>query len=156
MSSAPSSSSGGDVHSICVLCSRGTPTHPTPTPADRCSPPFCSDTHPTHIAPALGKEGECFIEDIHVCAHCCAYTTQRKFSIELHTRRSTSQHSLHKISLNRTVYLPPRHPPPQSLYIVPSLYCPQDRGCGHVPNALRANRAYATRLSQRHRTIIPP
>jgi hypothetical protein len=23
-----------------------------------------------------------------------------------------------------------------------SLYCPQDRGCGHVPNALRANRAY--------------
>jgi hypothetical protein len=22
-----------------------------------------------------------------------------------------------------------------------SLYCPQDRGCGHVPNALRANRA---------------
>ncbi len=29
-----------------------------------------------------------------------------------------------------------------------SLYCPQDRGCGHVPNALRANRAYATRLGQ--------
>ncbi len=28
------------------------------------------------------------------------------------------------------------------------LYCPQDRGCGHVPNALRANRAYATRLGQ--------
>jgi hypothetical protein len=26
-----------------------------------------------------------------------------------------------------------------------SLYCPQDRGCGNVPNALRANRAYATR-----------
>jgi hypothetical protein len=26
-----------------------------------------------------------------------------------------------------------------------SPYCPQDRGCGHVPNALRANRAYATR-----------
>jgi hypothetical protein len=25
------------------------------------------------------------------------------------------------------------------------LYCPQDKGCGHVPNALRANRAYATR-----------
>ncbi len=37
-----------------------------------------------------------------------------------------------------------------------SLYCPQDRGCGHVPNALRANRAYATRLGQRHHTIIPP
>ena len=37
-----------------------------------------------------------------------------------------------------------------------SLYCPQDRGCGHVPNSLRANRAYATRLSQRHHTIIPP
>jgi hypothetical protein len=34
-------------------------------------------------------------------------------------------------------------------------YCPQDRGCGHVPNALRANRAYATRLGQRHHTIIP-
>ena len=31
-----------------------------------------------------------------------------------------------------------------------SLYCPEDRGCGHVPNALRANRAYATRLGQRH------
>jgi hypothetical protein len=29
-----------------------------------------------------------------------------------------------------------------------SLYCPQDRGCGHVPNALRANRAYATRLAR--------
>jgi hypothetical protein len=24
-------------------------------------------------------------------------------------------------------------------------YCPQDRDCGHMPNALRANRAYATR-----------
>ncbi len=35
-----------------------------------------------------------------------------------------------------------------------SLYCPQDRGCGHVPNALRANRAYATRLGQGHHTII--
>ncbi len=36
------------------------------------------------------------------------------------------------------------------------LCCPHDRGCGHVPNALRANRAYATRLGQRHHTIIPP
>jgi hypothetical protein len=39
---------------------------------------------------------------------------------------------------------------------VTSLYCPQDRGCGHVPNALQANRAYATRQGQRHHTIIPP
>jgi hypothetical protein len=31
-----------------------------------------------------------------------------------------------------------------------------ERGCGHVPNALRANRAYATRLGQRYHTIIPP
>jgi hypothetical protein len=36
------------------------------------------------------------------------------------------------------------------------VYCPQDRGCGHVPNTLRANRAYATRLGQGHHTIIPP
>jgi hypothetical protein len=27
-----------------------------------------------------------------------------------------------------------------SLLEVPLLYCPQDRGCGHVPNALRAKR----------------
>jgi hypothetical protein len=38
-----------------------------------------------------------------------------------------------------------------------SLYCPQDRGCGHVPNALQANRAYATRLvvSQCVCTFVP-
>jgi hypothetical protein len=56
---------------------------------------------------------------------------------------------------------------PPTVYIVPrtglaqtckrtGLYCPQDRGCGHVPNALRANRAYATRLGQGHHTTIPP
>ncbi len=35
---------------------------------------------------------------------------------------------------------------------------PQDRGCGHVPNALRASAigAYAKRQSQRRNTIIPP
>jgi hypothetical protein len=38
--------------------------------------------------------------------------------------------------------------------LLPSLYCPQDRGCGHVPNALRANRAYATRLGRRHHKYI--
>jgi hypothetical protein len=31
---------------------------------------------------------------------------------------------------------------------------PQDRGCGHVPNALRANRAYATRLGVVRRACV--
>jgi hypothetical protein len=43
-----------------------------------------------------------------------------------------------------------------SLRLIEVSLCPQDRGCGHVLNALRANRAYATRLGQRHHTIIPP
>ena len=46
----------------------------------------------------------------------------------------------------KTPLLPPRVLPRDLRY------CPQDRGCGHVPNALRANRAYATRLGQMHRT----
>jgi hypothetical protein len=42
----------------------------------------------------------------------------------------------------------------QVYFVFVPLYCPQDRGCGHVPNALRANRAYATRLGQGHQGYL--
>ena len=33
---------------------------------------------------------------------------------------------------------------------VPTLYCPQDRGCGRVPNALRASRGLRLTPKPRH------
>ena len=35
-----------------------------------------------------------------------------------------------------------------------SLYCPQDRGCGHVPNALRASKGVYTKYKYKYKYKI--